>query len=802
MSKFKDTLSGWYNNKHKWSLIMLACCICLILIATLFGSMIQTAGWSAKVEDLRDVSNSGVKMIAPVDDDPDAEPEAFAVTGKVASGILYTPKKASADNKRPAVVFTHGYLNNREMQLQNAIEMVRRGYVVLVIDYAQHGHNESDAPGMNAYLAFLQSGTMLNAAKYLYNLPYVDQSKIAVSGHSMGANATRLAMADDGIYEGTQTREILGPKDKTTGQPNGAGLHMGIISASLSQGNEAPAPNRGLTGGLAAQTTDTLGNPVSGLGSNVIAAGLVKASADEFFFRGNTKEPIYTPVHKDLVTEQNYVGLFLKKGKDYVEQKATDKYHKNAQYYAFTSTSVACKFYLQTDVAYLFTRGVNPTEADDWTTLNGGVYANGELIAQPTSDKEYPKAGTLVSVARKGAALASATDSIRVVYEAKETHPMNHMSSQTAAHVIDFFYNAFGNVEGVNYKAPSNQTWWLKETFAILGFVGIFAMLIPLTDILLGTKLFASLQAQEGDIPEAPILLTKPRKHVSYWLSAILTAWFGAWSFHNLHAGLNLIDKLGLGSYPTPGAPTGMFTSSVSNGYVFDHAASLAMWGVLCAAFALCVTVVIWIINHAINVFAHGDEFANYDEHPFDGFKIRSWQNVLKTPLLAVILVAIFYGVVFLIWEMAVVDFRFWTFDLRVFDLYRLPAMLQYLPLFFIFYMVNAALAKNYRVKDLPEWATIIINVVANVLGLVILIGVANQHYVSVGAMNSSINNLWNIAAVPVIPCVAFATVIARRLYVRTGNAWLAGLVNATIITLLTCANTSVSSNVLWYTMG
>lgn len=797
MSKFRETLSGWYGNKHKWAFIMLACCIVLILIATCFGSMIQTAGWSATVEDLRNESNTGVKMIAPVGDDPDAAEQPYTVRGSVASGILYTPKKASAENKRPAVVFTHGYLNNREMQLQNAIEMVRRGYVVLVIDYAQHGHNDTDVPNTNAYIAFLQSTTMINAAKYLYNLPYVDQAKIAVSGHSMGANASRMALRDDGMYSDaiyTDADKVQHVVSTQTDATLKAGLHMGIISAGLMQGNEAPYRDNTTYNVVEDGKTVSRTVSVSGTGYNLLAAGLVKASSDEFFFRGNTKEPIYTPVHKDLVTESNYVGMFLKKGDKYVEQTKSDKFHKNAQYYAFTQTSVSCKFYLQTDVAYTFTRGVAPTEADDWTTGNGTVYANGQVL--------QARDGKLLSVVNKGAALAAADKSIRVVYEARETHPMNHMSTKTAGHIVDFFYNAFGTVEGVGFKAPTNQTWWLKETFAIFGFIGIFGMLIPLTDILLGTKLFASLKAGEGEIPEAPLLLKKPRKHVSYWLSAILTAWFGAWSFHHMHAGLNLIDKLGLGSYPTPGATAGMFTSSVTNGYVFDHAASLAAWGILCALFAIAVSAVIWIINRCINVFWYKEEADNYDEHPFDGFKIRSWQNVLKTPFLAVILVGIFYGVVFLLWNMATVDFRFWTFDLRVFDLDRLPAMLQYLPLFFIFYMVNAALAKNYRVKDLPEWATIIINVLANTLGLIILIGVANQYYINTGAMSSSTNNLWYIAAVPVIPCVAVATILARRLYVRTGNAWLAGLVNALIITILTCANTSVSANVLWYTMG
>lgn len=744
--KVKETLRGWYANKHKWAFIMLACCIVLILLAVFVGSMVQTAGWSVKVEDLRNVSNTGTKNITPTD----GEAQNFAVKGSVSSGLLFVPKKASETNKRPAIVFTHGYLNNREMQLQNVIEMARRGYVVLAIDYAEHGHNDDEKTGQSSMMAFFQGDTMINAAKYLYNLPYVDQSRIGVSGHSMGGGATSYALAGDGVFEGTQTKANLS-----------AGKNMGIISAGLVQANNAP----------------------TSIGSNVIAAGVVKASADEFFFTGTVKEPIYNPVHKDGVTEDNYFNYYLKKGGEYVKQTKEDKFHPNKQYYNLTNTGVSAIFYLQTSQAFSFTRGRAPTDADEkWDTVNGGIYANGNLLEEPNGRK-------LVSVAHKGEQLASATQSIRAIYEEKETHPMNHMSTKTAANVIDFWYNAFGTPEGVNYKAPTNQTWWIKETFAIFGFIGIFGMLIPITDLLLGTRLFASLKAGEGEIPEAPLLLRKPRKHVSYWLSAILTAWFGAWSLKNLTTGdINIIKTLHI---------SGLFPAS--KGFVYDNISSIAVWGILCAAFAITVTGIIWLINHCINVFVHKDEFANYDEHPFDGFKIRSWQNVLKTPLLAAILIGIFYGVITLIWRWSTVDFRFWTFDLRVFDLDRLPSMLLYVPFFFIFYMVTAALSKNYRVKDLPEWATIIINVAANTLGLIILIGVANQYYINNGAMISSGNNLFYIVCYPIIPCVAVATILSRRLYVRTGNAWLAGIVNAIIMTILACANTSVSGTVQWY---
>ncbi|MGN1066420.1 MAG: hypothetical protein ACI4QH_01275, partial [Candidatus Fimimonas sp.] len=403
----------------------------------------------------------------------------------------------------------------------------------------------------------------------------------------------------------------------------------------------------------------------------------------------------------------------------------------------------------------------------------------GALIAQPDAK------GKLASVASKGTALASATSSIRVIYEARETHPMNHFSTKTASHVVDFFYNAFGTVDGYKYIAPTNQTWWVKEAFALLGFLGIFGLLFPVTDLLLQTRLFASLK---GEPAEAPLLLTKPRKHISYWLGGILTAWFGAYSLLNLQANGKWYSVQGWNT---------LFQAS--EGYIYANIGPIAVWGIYCALFAIAVTVIIWVINRGINVFVYGDDAAAHDEHPFEGFKIRSWQNVLKTIMLAAILVSVFYGVINIIWTWTTVDFRIWTFDLRVFNMERIVSMMKYVPLFFVFYMVSAAMSQNYRVKDLPEWATIAINVFFNVIGITLLFWIQNSYFINTGSLISGSNKLFFIACYPIIPCVAVATVVARRMYTRTGNAWLAGLVNALIMTFLACANTSVSGTVAWF---
>ena len=769
--------------RQKRIIITLAICIAAILFATIIGSCIQTAGWSYTVEDLRNVSNAG--KITRLNDA--GVEEEYDVNGNVESGLLFIPKKASAENKVPAIVFTHGLYNNREMQLQNVIEMVRRGYVVLALDYGGHGHNaeeeQIDTMGMQSNYGYTPY-IMLAAAKYLYNLPMVDQSKIGVSGHSMGGGATTNTLQIDGIDSTYSDSIATGALASANDESRKAGYHLGIVSAALTQANDV---------------TNMFGYmDTASIGSNVIAAGVLKASADEFFFSSTLKEAAYLRVSKADVDETNYTNYYLKdKDGNYVQQNAGQKFRPGKQYYTLT-TSGSAYVYLNTVNAVSFVTGVSkfaipmiPT-ITEYKVANGGIYVNGKLEYQPkvkvydtldtvsggVLERTYPVMRDLVSAQRKGEAIASATNKIRVIYEARETHPMNHFSVQSAAHVIDFFYNAFGVSPVGKYIAPSNQTWWIKEAVSIIGFIGIFGLLFPVLDLLLGTKLFASLK---GEPAEGPVLLTRPRKHVTYWLSGILTAIFGAISLKNMY---------GDNSWRIYNDILAIFNDSR---FVYnDTVARFAAWGMLCGVFGLIVSAVIWLINRGINAFVHGDEYAAHDESPFDGFKIRSWQNVLKTPLLAAILLAVFYGVINLMWSVFLVDLRFWTFDLRVFDLIRVPAMVQYLPYFFIFYMITSALSQNYRVKDLPEWATIAINVVFNVIGIVILLWSSNSYFIRTGTQIAT-SSLFYIAAIPIIPCVGFATVIARRMYVRTGNAWLAGIVNAVFMTFFACANTSLA---------
>ena len=132
-----------------------------------------------------------------------------AAPGVTVSGLLYTPRNATAATPAPAVLVSHGYINTREMQSPFAIELSRRGFVVLSMDMTGHGYS-------GGIVGTADFGGPA-ALRYLRSLPVVDKANVGLEGHSMGGGPILAAAAEipDGyrsiVLEGS-TPGLLGAK--------------------------------------------------------------------------------------------------------------------------------------------------------------------------------------------------------------------------------------------------------------------------------------------------------------------------------------------------------------------------------------------------------------------------------------------------------------------------------------------------------------------------------------------------------------------------------------------------------------
>ena len=673
MGDLKNGFANYFA-KNKVAVIFLIVCILVIFLSSFIASAIQSNGWSIEVTDLRDAENEGTAI--------SLTGEETEINGKVVSGILFKPGDATADNPLPAVVLTHGYLNNREMQLQNAIELARRGFVVLTVDREGHGNYENSGEQS----ALMATSGLYDSVKYLYNMDYVDKDKIGISGHSMGGMTTALTLSQD--------------------------RQLGLVSAGLIQ----------------AWST------FMGAGADV-DVGMLKAQDDEFFFTTNEGE--------DGTISREYL-----------------------------STQAAKTFIGNTEL-----------EGD---VVSGAIYVNGQAV-ETTGGQETEGA-------------------FRVVYEISGVHPQNHCSVEGANAVVNFFYNAFGTPNGYEYISEGNQVWWVKEAFSLIGMIGFFALIFPLVSLLLTTPVFRSLRVAKQQVVEETVVVTdetgaeqtmvcqklvwdganiplqpKPlkgvQKNISYWLAAIGIMLFSGFSIHSI------CTEYGSKWFPN----TQLYPQDTTNW--------VAMWAVCSALFSLAVILFFWLANTVVNKIRYGDNYLEYQENPFAAGKIATGLGgLLKTFVLALLVLGILMAVLYTNWAIWTVDFRIWTLAVKVFDMgVLLPTIVRYGVFFGIFFIVSALFNETYRASNIPEWASTLINVFFNFFGVLLVIAIQYGEFTSTGVMWQPDMALGYIVLFPMVPILAIATVISRRMTAKTGNMWLGAFINTLLFTLITCSNTASS---------
>jgi len=152
-----------FKSAKFWLIISLVLC----LISSIVASSAQSSFGQVRVEDIQVL----------VDD------------GYLINAQAYIPKKASADNKLPLIILSHGSFNNYDHQDLNMIELSRRGFVVISSDAYRHGSSEIYTNKEDNYMGMVH---MMEYATNSYS--FIDQEKIGVSGHSMGGIISNLTV--------------------------------------------------------------------------------------------------------------------------------------------------------------------------------------------------------------------------------------------------------------------------------------------------------------------------------------------------------------------------------------------------------------------------------------------------------------------------------------------------------------------------------------------------------------------------------------------------------------------------------
>jgi hypothetical protein len=162
---------------------LLAMFIAAILLFSFFAALISSDGGKVKISSLT-IDSRGAEI--NIDQ--------------------YVPAGTSDSDKLPCVLLAHGRGATKNVLRGIAEELARRGFVVLNVSAYGMGLSEqpvSDDGGQNAekFMFFAGPFGELDALDFARTLHYVDSTRIAMYGHSMGSGRiSAAAIADSGYY--------------------------------------------------------------------------------------------------------------------------------------------------------------------------------------------------------------------------------------------------------------------------------------------------------------------------------------------------------------------------------------------------------------------------------------------------------------------------------------------------------------------------------------------------------------------------------------------------------------------------
>ena len=154
------------------SAVVLIVALLAMILSSAVGGSIATSGGAVRTEEITFTTDVGATSHAK----------------------LYIPETATADSPAPAVILCHGYTASLDAMEPNAIELSRRGYVVMALDLYGHGDTNLPPDGysqaeMGGILDYAPDLGSYSALQELANYDFVDLTKVGMLGHSMGTAA-------------------------------------------------------------------------------------------------------------------------------------------------------------------------------------------------------------------------------------------------------------------------------------------------------------------------------------------------------------------------------------------------------------------------------------------------------------------------------------------------------------------------------------------------------------------------------------------------------------------------------------
>jgi len=353
----------------------------------------------------------------------------------------------------------------------------------------------------------------------------------------------------------------------------------------------------------------------------------------------------------------------------------------------------------------------------------------------------------------------SSLRNLRVVHNEPVLHPFQPYSTIATTHQLEFFNKVFGLQDALSGK---DQIWFWKELTSLCAFVASMVALVPLTRILLTEIPF--FHPLLHTVPEAQ---PRPRGKARwiFWVLFLTGALFACFSYIPL---TELSQKLFVEA--TGRQQTWFFPQRMNNGVM--------LWA-LANGF---VGFSLFFLGLKLQGKLIGREALGLD--------IQRGE-IFRALLLALVVFFSFFGLLFVIYTLFHVDYRFLFLGVRLFQPPLLLLMLVYAPFFFVFFASNSIRANlSLRFSDTPQWRSLLLAGIGNSLGLLLILLVQYATFAMTGTVRWTEGWLYVNLLFAIVPTMFILPYFHRYFYLMTGRTLVGPMITCLIFIMILLSNT------------
>ena len=353
-------------------------------------------------------------------------------------------------------------------------------------------------------------------------------------------------------------------------------------------------------------------------------------------------------------------------------------------------------------------------------------------------------------------------NTLRVIFNEKLLHPFQPYNKEATANQLSYFDRVFPSPITLD---PYDQIWHWKELFTLINMIAAFLLIIPLTRFLLTTNYFSVL------VKSVPPALPKqsPQGKVVFWSVFIIGASIACLTF---------IPMVDIAKELFPAASnrelTWFFPQRMNN--------SVMLWALLNGT----VGFLLFFLSYNLFGKKHGVNKVSW------GLDVTR-SELFKTILLGLIVFTIYYIILYSIYFLFHVDYRFMFMGVRIFQPEILLVLAMYLPFFFVFFFSNSLRVNGaMRFEGQPEWYSRLIAGLANSFGLLLIIIIQYSVFAATGTVYWTTNWLSVNLLFGIVPIMFILPYFNRIFFQMTGRVYLGPIITCLIFIMILTTNTVI----------